>query len=196
MAEERKEIPFGPATITINEGKDDEVRFDGRIGKKGSELQAEGGQITIEPSFADITSIDYGETPFDHFSTGMSVTVTVISLYESARILKLAVANTADITDGETGEVTGVTDAPIGQSNRERAVSIRIHPRNMGDDKSLDYFVYKAAPMETFERPFSLEQGSVTLNFQAYPRDGADPTKAGNYFYTGAVDPNADEVED
>lgn len=188
---EVKQIPFGPATIIINEGKEDEIRFDGKIGEEGSELQAEGGSITITPTFADITSIDYGANAFDHYSTGVTVTVSVIALHESARLLKLAIANTTDIVDAETGEVSGVADAPIGQSNRDRAVSIRIHPRNMGSDKSLDYFVYKAAPMEAFERPFSLEQGSVTLNFQAYPRDGADPTKEGNFFYTGAVDPNA-----
>lgn len=189
---EVKQIPFGPATIIINEGKEDEIRFDGKIGEEGSELQAEGGSITITPTFADITSIDFGANPFDHYSTGVTVTVQVVALHESAKLLKLAIANTADIVDADSGEVTGVADAPIGQSNRDRSVSIRIHPRNMGDDKSLDYFVYKAAPMEAFERPFSLEQGSVMLNFQAYPRDGADPTKEGNFFYTGAVDPNAE----
>lgn len=190
MAEQARKIPFGPADITIGDGPD-AITFDGKIGKELSELQAEGGTINIEPTFADINSIDFGESAYDQYTTGVNVTVTIVALHESIRTLKLAIAGAQDVTDAENG-VTGVTDGPVGQSNRDKGVRVNIHPRNMGDDKSFDYTIYKMAPTESFERPFNLEQGTIQIQFVAYPRDGADASKGGNFYYTGAVDPNAE----
>src|SRR5690625_4224425 len=184
---EAKQIPFGPADIIIGEGED-AIRFDGK-NTSGSELQAEGGSINIEPTFAPITSIDYGESEYDEYTTGVAVTVTIVALHESAQNLKLAIAGAMDIVDADNG-VTGVTDAPVGQSNRERGEPVTIQPRQAGDIKDFDYHVYKAAPSESFERAFSLEQGTVQITLKAYPRDGADASKGGNFYYTGAVDPN------
>lgn len=184
-----EQIPFGPADIIIGTGEN-AIKFDGKNGT-GSQLQAEGGSINIEPTFADITSIDFGESPYDQYSTGYSVSVTIVALKESVETLKLAIASTMDVVDGAGGNVTGVTDAPVGQSNRERGVPVTIHPRNAGDVKDFDYTVYKMAPTESFERSFSLEQGTIEIQFTAYPRDGADASKGSNFFYTGAVDPNA-----
>lgn len=184
-----KQIPFGPADIIIGEGPD-AIRFDGKnVG--GSQLQAEGGSITIEPTFADITSVDFGEGPYDQYSTGVSVTVSIVALEESVETLKLALASTQDVVSVEGGAVTGVTDAPVGQSNRSKGVPVTIHPRNAGEIKDFDYNIYKMAPTESFERAFSLEQGTIQIQFMAYPRDGADATKGANFYYTGAVDPNA-----
>ncbi|MCG1009223.1 hypothetical protein J4760_04045 [Salinicoccus sp. ID82-1] len=189
-----EKIPFGPADIMVGEGAD-AINFDGKAtsGEQGtSQLQAEGGSINIEPTFASITSIDYGEGDYDQYTTGVNVTVNIVALKESVKTLKLAIASTQEVTDATTSEVTGLTDAPVGQSNREKGVPVRIHPRNMGDDKSLDYVVYKMSPVENYERPFSLEQGTVNIQLKAYPRDGADASKGANFYYTGAVDPNAE----
>lgn len=184
-----EQIPFGPADIIIGTGED-AIKFDGK-NVTGSQLQAEGGNITIEPTFADITSVDFGEGPYDQYSTGVSVNVTIVALKESVETLKLAIASAQDVVDGAGGGVTGVTDAPVGQSNRAKGVPVTIHPRNAGDIKDFDYNIYKMAPVESFERAFSLEQGTIQIQFMAYPRDGADATKGANFFYTGAVDPNA-----
>lgn len=189
---DKKQIPFGPADIFIGED-DNEIRFDGK-NVDGSQLQAEGGSINIEPTFAPITSVDFGESDYDDYSTGYSVTVNIVALHESVETLKLAIASAQDIVAAEGVEVTGVTDAPVGQSNREKAVRVRIHPRNAGANKDFDYTVYKMAPVESFERAFSLEQGTIQIQFKAYPRDGADASKGSNFFYTGAVDPNAPGV--
>jgi len=186
---EKRQIPFGPADIIIGDGGD-AIRFDGKSGEN-SFLQAEGGSISIEPTFADITSIDFGESPYDQYSTGVAVTVTVIALQESVETLKLAIASAQDVVRGEAADVTGVTDAPVGQSNRDKGVKVTVHPRNAGTNKDFDYTIYKMAPSENFEREFSLEQGTVEIQFTAYPRDGADASKGANFFYTGAVDPNA-----
>lgn len=188
---DKKQIPFGPADIFIGE-EGNEIRFDGK-NVAGSQLQAEGGSINIEPTFAPITSIDFGESDYDDFSTGYAVTVNIVALHESVETLKLAIASAQDIVTGEDAnvKVTGVTDAPVGQSNREKAVRVRIHPRNAGENRDFDYTVYKMAPVESFEREFSLEQGTIQIQFKAYPRDGADASKGSNFFYTGAVDPNA-----
>lgn len=184
-----KQIPFGPADIIIGTGED-AIRFDGKNQTAGSELQAEGGSINIEPTFADITSIDFGEGPYDQYSTGVTVTVTIVAMEESVETLKLALASTQDVIDGAGGEVTGVTDAPVGQSNRSKGVPVTIHPRQAGELKDFDYNIYKMAPTESFERTFSLEQGTIQIQFTAYPRDGADASKGANFYYTGAVDPN------
>ncbi|GAB3065223.1 hypothetical protein ACFOU0_12170 [Salinicoccus sesuvii] len=188
-------IPFGPADIIVGEGVE-AINFDGKAtsgeqGEGSSQLQAEGGSINITPTFASISSIDYGEGDYDEYSTGVGVTVNIVALKENVKTLKLALAGTQDVVDADSGDVTGLTDAPVGQSNREKGVPVRIHPRNMGDDNSLDYIVYKMAPTENYERPFSLEQGTVNIQLKAYPRDGADASKGANFYYTGSVDPNA-----
>jgi len=187
MAETQR-IPFGPADIIVGTGND-AVRFDGKIGVEGSQAQSEGGSINIESTFADITSVDFGESPIDKFGTGTTVTVTISALYEEIDTLKLAIGNAVEISNGSDGSVTGVADAPIGQSSAERGVPVRIHPRNVPHGK-YDYTIYNMASTESFERSFGLEQSSIEINFEAFPRKGADASKAGNFFYTGEVDPN------
>ena len=86
--------------------------------------------------------------------------------------------------------MTGVTDAPLGASNRRRAKSMRIHPRFAGTNHSRDINIYKVATNSDVERAFANEQGSFEMEFVAYARDNADANKPGNYFFTGEVDPN------
>lgn len=181
------EIMFGLADIIIGEGADI-IKFDGKNGDANSYLQVEGGSVTFEPTFEDVTFADYGDNPYDQRVIGYEVTITVVAGQETIDILKLAIAGTQDVTDGET--TTGVTDAPLGASNRKRAKAMRIHPRFAGTDHSRDINLYKVATNSEVERAFGNEQGSFEMEFAAYARDNADANKPGNYFYTGAVDPN------
>lgn len=181
------EIMFGLADIIIGEGSD-VIKFDGKNGDKDSYLQVEGGSVKFEPTLEDIKFADYGDNPYDQRVIGYEVTVTVVAGQETIDTLKLAIAGTQDVKDGET--TTGVTDAPLGASNRRRAKSMRIHPRFAGKDHSRDINIYKVATNSDVERSFANEQGSFEMEFVAYARDNADANKPGNYFFTGAVDPN------
>ena len=120
------EIMFGLADIIIGSG-DDIIKFDGKNGDKDSYLQVEGGSVKFEPTLEDIKFADYGDNPYDQRVIGYEVTITVVAGQETIDTLKLAIAGTQDVKDGD--KVTGVTDAPLGASNRARAKSMRIHPR-------------------------------------------------------------------
>lgn len=181
------EIMFGLADIIIGQG-DDIIKFDGKNGDDDSYLQVEGGSVTFEPTLEDIGFADFGDNAYDQRVIGYEVTITVVAGQETIDILKLAIAGTQDVKDGDT--TTGVTDAPLGASNRRRAKAMRIHPRFAGTDHSRDINIYKVATNSEVERAFANEQGSFEMEFVAYARDNADANKAGNYFFTGAVDPN------
>lgn len=183
------EIMFGLADIIIGEGKDI-IKFDGKNGDKDSYLQVEGGSITFEPTLEDVSFADYGDNPYDQRVIGYEVTITVVAGQETIDILKLAIAGTQDVTSDGGKTVTGVTDAPLGASNRKRAKAMRIHPRFAGKDHSRDINLYKVATNSEVERAFGNEQGSFEMEFVAYARENANANKAGNYFYTGSVDPN------
>ncbi|EGQ3294131.1 Ig-like domain-containing protein [Staphylococcus pseudintermedius] len=182
------EIMFGLADILIGEG-DDLIKFDGKNGDTRSYLQVEGGSVSFEPDFEDITFQDYGNGAYDQRVVSYGVTVKIVAGQETIDILKLAIAGTEDVTD-ESGDVTGVTDSPLGASNRRRGKPIRIHPRFAGNDHSRDINIYKAASNSEAERAFGNEQGTFEMEFIAYVRDGADANKKGNYFFTGETDPN------
>lgn len=183
------EIMFGLADIIIGEGEDI-IKFDGKNGDDRSYLQVEGGSVSFEPTFEEIKFADYGDNPYDERVIGFQVTVTVVAGQETIDMLKLAIGGTQDVTDDEGETVTGVTDSPLGASNRKRGKAMRIHPRFAGTDHSRDVNIYKVATNSEVERAFGNEQGSFEMTFVAYARDGADANKAGNYFFTGAKDPN------
>lgn len=182
------EIMFGLADIIIGEG-DNIIKFDGKNGDDRSYLQVEGGSVKFEPTLEDIKFADYGDNAYDQRVIGYEVTVTVVAGQETIEMLELAIAGTTQVKNSE-GEVTGVADAPLGASNRKRAKSMRIHPRFDGNNHARDINIYKVATNSDVERAFANEQGSYEMEFVAYARDNADANKPGNYFYTGAVDPN------
>jgi hypothetical protein len=93
--------------------------------------------------------------------------------------------------DAVSSEVTGLTDEAIGKSMRSKAVPVTIHPREMGADASLDIHIYKMSGTGAFTRTYESAQGSYESTLTMYPRDGADPTQPGNFYYIGATDPNA-----
>lgn len=179
-------IVFGPADIIVGEGAD-ALKFDGK-----DYLQVEGGEITLTPSFADENFIDFGESPYDRRVTGYEGQLTFSIGQESAKLLKLALAASQSITDTTSGEVVGVTDAAIGASMRAKAQKVTIHPRGLpASDKSRDITIYKMASTGDFSRAYGIEQGTIQIQLDMFPRDNFDASKGANFFYTGPVDPNA-----
>lgn len=176
MAE--KEYMFGVADVTIG-GDVDPIKFDGK-----DFLQAEGGSISIAPTYTEFTFEDFGETIVERRLSGWEGTVEVVAGQEDARLLDLALASTTKV--GEDG----ATDAAIG--TKLIGQKVRIHPRHLdADNKAMDWVIYNAASIEGFERDYASEQGSFTISLTMMPREGFDASKEGNFFYRGAKDPNA-----
>ncbi len=182
---DNKEFIFGVADIEIGEGED-KISFDGK-----DYLQAEGGSLTLTPSYAEITVADFGETIVERRLTGWEGQVSIVAAQEDAKILKLALASTEPITD-TNGGAEGAMDARIGSKPQGRKV--RIHPRYLPDSvREMDWFIYNMASIEGFERSFGAEQGNINITLSMMPREGFDASKPGNFFYRGGVDPNANE---
>lgn len=179
-------IPFGPCTVTVGEGVG-AIAFDGI-----NQLQATGGEVQLQPQWADVTTIDFGSSPVDRRLTGYQGHVQVVAAQEDIDILQLALAGTETITDATSGDVTGLTDSKIGTSLRSKGKKVVIHPRQLAaDDHSLDIVVYKAAADGDFQKQWDQNQTNRQITLNIMPRDGFDPTKVGNYFYIGPTDPNA-----
>lgn len=175
---------FGLADFIIDEGKPTEVRFDGKLCEDGSYLQADGGEISLEPETEDIVLKDFSETNYDYVVTGWNGTVTIAA---SAYTLKLMSALLSGTYTGvaEDGRIKWITDAPIGSSMREQGRTITIHPRQMGDDKSEDIFIYKAVNTSGYSREFDNEQASHEMEFEILPKDCADANQGNNFFFIG-----------
>lgn len=181
-------VPFGLATITIGDVADtDKLVFDG-----ANYFQADGGEVSIAPILQEIQIADFGESVYDDVLNGWEGTVTVVAAQRDLAVLQKAMMATDRITDTAAPATTvGLTDARIGTSLRTKGKQVRIHPRNMGADASLDIVIYKMASVGEFTDSFANEQGQVEMEFKMYPRDNADADKAANFFYIGSTDPNA-----
>ena len=179
-----KKYDFGLADFIIDEGKPTEVRFDGKLCEDGSYLQADGGEVSLEPETEDIVLKDFSETNYDYVITGWNGTVTIAA---SAYTLKLMSALLSGTYTGvaEDGLIKWITDAPIGSSMREQGRTITIHPRQMGDDKSEDIFIYKAVNTSGYSREFDNEQASHEMEFEILPKDCADANQGNNFFFIG-----------
>lgn len=181
-----KYIPFGLADITIGEGAS-AIKFDGK-----TYLQADGGEVSIEPELEDITIPDFGNTPYDQIVVGYNGEVTIVAGNRDLKVLSLAMGYTEGIMDTATpANMIGLMDAKIGTSMRSKAQKVNIHPRGMGADKTNDINIYKMAGVSEFAESYANEQGKNEITLQMYPRDGADANLPGNFFYIGNVDPNA-----
>lgn len=186
MAADITKIPFGPCTVTVGEGLD-AIAFDGI-----EQLQASGGEVQLQPQWADVTTIDFGSSPVDLRLKGYQEHVQIVAAQETIEILQLALAGTEPITDTTSGDITGLTDSKIGTSLRSKGKKITIHPRQLAtDDNSLDIVVYKAAADGDFTKQWDQNQTNRQITLNIMPREGFDPTKEGNYFYIGPTDPNA-----
>lgn len=175
---------FGMADFIIDEGKPTEIRFDGKLCEDGSYLQADGGEIELEPETEDIVLPDFSATNYDYVVTGWNGTVTIVA---SAYTLKLMSALLTGTYTGvnEDGKIKWITDAPIGTSMRENGRTITIHPRQMGDDKSEDIFIYKAVNTSGYSREFNNEQGTHEMEFEILPKDCADANQGNNFYFIG-----------
>lgn len=191
---EPKLVPFGMANITLEDDKGNKIYFRGKNTDEGNEyLQVSGGTLTLDPDFEEIKFEDFGKSPYDHYLVGYKGKLKIVAGQEDITMLKLAIAGATDITDTGKG-VTGVTDGPLGMSNRKRAYRINIHPRFLPEsDKSKDITIYKAASTSGYTRPYGNSQGKVEIELAAYPRDNADATVGANFFFTGEIDPNKKE---
>jgi hypothetical protein len=179
-------IPFGLADYTIGEGAE-AITFDGK-----ANFQADGGEISIEPILEAVTVADFGESDYDDFINGYTGEVTIVGAEHTLKLMETAMAYADRIVNTATPAVTvGLTDSKIGTSMRAKGKKMIIHPRDMGTDKSLDITLYKVASVGEYSRAFANEQGQNELTFKMYPRDGADASKGGNFFYVGTKDPNA-----
>lgn len=181
-----EKIPFGLADITVTKSDGTTISFNGK-----DYLQVEGGEVSLSPSYADISFADFGDSVYDQYIQGYTGTVTLTAGQQDIKVMQAAMSYLDSITDTAGGETVGLMDAKIGTSMRERAGKVTIHPRTMGDDKSLDINIYKMAATGEFTRSYANEQGNIPITYNMFPRDGFDANKPGNFFYIGAKDPNA-----
>lgn len=189
-----KKYNFGLADFIIDKGKPTEIRFDGKLCEDGSYLQADGGEIELEPETEDIVIKDFSETNFDYAITGWNGTVTIAASAYTLKLISALLTGTYTGVD-EEGNIKWVVDAPIGSSMRENARTIDIHPRQLGDDHSEDIHIYKAVNTSGFDREFDNEQASHEMEFEILPKDCADASQGNNFFYIGA-DPKDYKEED
>lgn len=178
-------IPFGLATIQIGDDATG-IKLDGV-----NYFQAEGGELNIEPQFEDVAFQDFGSSPYDQRISGYTGELTVVVGQNDLKLMQKLFSYHAEILDGATTTVIGVTDEKIGASMREKAVPVTIHPREMGADTSLDIHIYKMAGTGAFNRTYESAQGTYEVTLTMFMRDGADPTQPGNFYYIGNTDPNA-----
>lgn len=175
---------FGMADFIIDEGKPTEIRFDGKLCEDGSYLQADGGEIELEPETEDIVLPDFSATNYDYVVTGWNGTVTIVASAYTLKLMSALLTGTYTGVD-EDGRIKWITDAPIGTSMRENGRTITIHPRQMGDDKSEDIFIYKAVNTSGYSREFNNEQGTHEMEFEILPKDCADANAGNNFYFIG-----------
>ncbi|TDM50001.1 hypothetical protein ETI06_05875 [Macrococcoides goetzii] len=186
-------IMFGMANIEMELQNGEKLYFRGKASADGKDfLQTEGGVFTVEPKMTDIKFEDTGESNIDDRVVGWEAKLKLTVSQETLELIQLAMAGAHAIKDTAGTALVGITDGPLGSSNRDRAVKMTIHPRALpADDKSMDVVLYKAASTTGFDRAYKNEQGKFDLEFNVYPRDDFDMSKPGNFFYIGPVDPNA-----
>lgn len=183
---EIENIPFGLADITVTKADGTTISFNGK-----EYLQVEGGEVKLAPSFADIKFADFGDSTYDQYIQGYTGEVTFSAGQQDIEVMQAAMSYLDAITGTTGGETVGLMDAKIGSSMRARGAKVTIHPRIMGTDKSLDITIYKMAATGEFSRSYANEQGNIPITYNMFPRDGFDVAKPGNFFYIGALDPNA-----
>lgn len=166
MAE--KEYIFGVADISIG----DDIKFDGK-----DLLQAEGGSISLAPTYTEFTFEDFGETIVERRLSGWEGSVTVVAGEEDVRLMNLALAST--VASGE-----GITDAKIG--TKLEGKQVRIHPRHLdATNTTMDWVLFNCASIGGFERDYAQEQGSFTIELTMMPKKGFDASADGNFFQRG-----------
>lgn len=176
---------FGLADITIAMGETPLI-FDGK-----DYLQADGGELNLTPTFRDLSFKDTGDTVDQRRLGGWEGTVTFVVGQEDLKLMKLALGPVKEIMSADpTPVLSGLTDAKMGTILD--GYKVTVHPRVLpSSDKRFDYTIYKMASTGGITRAYNDEQTTYTITLTMMPRDGMDASKDSNFFYTGAVDPNA-----
>lgn len=182
MAKVQK-VDFGMADFIFDEGTDNELRFDGKLCGENSMLQAEGGTVELTPVTEEITLADFGNSKFDDVVVGWEGSITIVAAKSTLDMIAKTLAGTVTVNDDN--KIVSVTDAPIGDSLRENARTLRIHPRGMGDDDSEDIVIHKVANTGGLTKEFENAQGNYEMEFEIYPKDCADANRPNNFFYIG-----------
>lgn len=186
FAEGDKIYMFGLADITIKKADGTMLKFDGK-----DYLQADGGELSLTPSYRELTFKDSGDTVVERRLAGWEGTVTFVIGQEDNAVLDLALSSTVPIMDSaEPAAQVGVTDARIGSILE--GVEVTIHPRGLPtEDKRFDYTIYQMASTGGLTKAYDDTQTNVSVTLDMMPRKGADFSEEGNFFYRGPVDPNA-----
>lgn len=178
---------FGLADVTLEDLETDEI-----FTFNGSELlQADGGELSLTPSFKEINFKDTGDTVDERRVGGWTGTFTMVVGQDDLRLLKTALGPVKAIMDTEVpAEVVGYTDAKMG--TKLTGYKVTIHPRILpASDKRFDIVIYNMASTGGITKPYNDEHTRMTITLEMMPRPGLDASKDGNFFYTGPIDPNA-----
>lgn len=138
-------------------------------------LTKDGAVVTYEPSFADVGADKYGETPVDKVLIGENLQVQVTLAEPSIGNLEEAIA--ASDTDTGAGGSRLNIGREAGFSLRDSAAAILVlHPiKNVAGDLREDVTIYRAAPIETVELAYKVnEQRVFQITFQALPDETYD----------------------
>ncbi|WP_373892770.1 hypothetical protein [Virgibacillus sp. CBA3643] len=161
MAEVESNLTIGMADITI----------DGTSVPR----QADAAVFSAEPVIQEVDL--YLVPAYDRIIEGWTVSTTVVVDEYSLEYYQMALG-------GMEEDETGFTDGKGMKSLRKEAKEVVIHPRDMGDDTSLDITIFKAVPTGAFERTFGKEVAGYEITLTGLHKTG-DPKQAGNYFRIG-----------
>lgn len=123
-------IIYGMADVVVTLPNGEIVAFDGKVTDDGQHfLQAEGAEFSFKPTFNDIKTADTGESNLDDRVSGFDLSVKLTATQENLKLLEFALAGVSAIKSTDGSSTVGLTDAPLGASNRKRAGKVTIHPR-------------------------------------------------------------------
>lgn len=178
---------FGLADVKLENLETNEVvLFDG-----SDLLHADGGELSLTPSFKEINFKDTGDTVDERRAGGWTGSFTMVVGQDDLRLLKMALGPvTAIMSDGAQPEVVGYTDAKIG--TKLSGYRVTIHPRVLpANDKRFDITIYNMASTGGISKPYNDEHTRTTITLEMMPRPGLNASQGSNFFYTGPLDPNA-----
>lgn len=185
-----QKLEYGFADIIFDEGTENEVRFDGKLCEDNSYMQADGGELELTPITEEMKLPELGDSVFDYVTNGWEGKLKVVASKATLDLISKTLSGT--ISFERDGEVVSVTDAPVGSSLRDKGRKVRIHPRQLGSDRSEDIVIHKVVNTSGLNKSYQNEQGNYEMEFEVLPKDCADANKPNNYYYIGE---NPDEIE-
>lgn len=119
-----------------------------------------GVEVTYTPEFKDIQVDQYGNTPVDSILIGESI-VAKVPLAETD-LNKLAQFAPTATKVYESGQLKRITfGSKPGKRLAETAGKLRLHPVAMGDDKSQDIIIYRAANKGNMQMNFKMDEEQI-----------------------------------